>query len=386
MKKLVLMLSAAVLLLSGCISSKQYYEKGEYDKAISKAVKRLKKNTDRPKEVWVLLSAYKTVNQADLDRISYLKQTGQPDIWDEVFQKYDLLKKRQDLVKTLPQKILDDITFNWVNYDKDVIESQKKAVEYYYTHARVLLEKKDKMSARQAYDELRRIKDFYENYKDVDAMLQTALELGTTNVIFKMNNQSMSVLPQGFEDELLTMTVKDLNRNWINYDSREVSGRTYDYMIFLNLKMIDVSPEHIKQFEYTESREVKDGFQYVLDAHGNVMKDSLGNDIKVQKYKTITCHVLETQMNKEAIITGTVDFYDNRNSQLLRNEKITAESHFNYMFATAMGDIDALKKETAQKLNRPVPFPNDLEMIGLASEYLKDAARSIISNNAYILK
>lgn len=386
MKKIVLLLSVAVILLSGCLSSKQYYEKGAYDKAITKAVKRLKKKTDRPKEVWVLVSAYRAVNQADLDRISYLKQTGQPDIWDEVFQKYDMLKRRQDLVKTLPQKVLDDISFNWVDYDKDVIESQKKAVEYYYAHARVLLDKKDKMSARQAYDELRRIKDFYESYKDVDAMLQTAIELGTTNVIFKMSNQSMAVLPQGFEDEILTMTLKDLNRKWINYDSREVSGRTYDYMVFLNLKMIDVSPEQLKQYEYTESKEVQDGFQYVLDARGNVVKDSLGNDMKVPKYKTITCHVLETQMNKAAIITGSVDFYDNRHSQLLRNEKLSAESHFNYMFATAMGDIDALKAETVRKLNSPAPFPNDLEMIGMASDYLKESARNIISNNAYLFK
>lgn len=386
MKKIVLMFSIAVILLSGCISSKRYYERGEYDKAIAKAVKQLKKKTDRPKEIWVLISAYKIVNQADIDRINYLKQTGQPDIWDEVFQKYDLLKKRQDLVKTLPQKVLDEINFTWVNYDKDVIESQKKAVEYYYTHARSLLDKNEKYAARQAYDELVRIKDFYENYKDVDVLISKAVELGTTNVIFRMNNQSMAVLPQGFEDELLTMTLKDMNRNWINYDSREVSGRTYDYLIFMNLKMIDVSPEHIKQYEYNESKEVSDGFQYVLDARGNVMKDSLGNDIKVQKYKTISCHVTEVQMNKEALIAGTVDFYDNRTSQLIRNEKISAESHFNYMFATAAGDLDALKPETAKKLNRPAPFPNDLEMIGLANDYLKEAARNIIANNAYLFK
>jgi hypothetical protein len=116
------------------------------------------------------------------------------------------------------------------------------------------------------------------------------------------------------------------------------------------------------------------------------MKDSLGNDIKVPKYKTISCNVMETQMTKEAFITGNVDFYDNKTSQLLKNEKISAESHFNYVFATAMGDLDALKKETAQKLNRPVPFPNDLEMIGMANDYLKEAARNIIANNAFLFK
>ena len=44
----------------------------------------------------------------------------------------------------------------------------------------------------------------------------------------------------------------------------------------MRLTNIEVSPEQIKEREYEDTKEIEDGFEYVLDGNGNVAKDSSG--------------------------------------------------------------------------------------------------------------
>jgi hypothetical protein len=384
--KTIYVLLATAILLAGCASSKTLLRNGRYDDAIYKSVHKLKKKPDKIKEISVLTEAYRLANERDIERISFLKKSGQPDIWEEVFDTYSRLKFRQDAVKTLPSEVLSSIGFVAKDYDSDVIESKRKAAEYFYAHAMSLLSKNDKIAAREAYEDLLKVKDYYSTYKDVDTQLQIALAMGTTNVLFRMNNTAPVVLPAGFEDDLLKIAINDLDTRWINFDVREVSGRAYDNVVLLNIRNIDVTPERIRERTWVESREVEDGWKYVYDANGNVKKDSAGNDIKETKYKTISCQLLETTMNKSAIVTGVLDFYDNTNKQLLKTEPITAQSDFNHIFIMAHGDINAVRPETRQKLGNPLPFPNDLEMIMMSNNVLKDVAKNLIHSNMYLFK
>ena len=54
-------------------------------------------------------------------------------------------------------------------------------------------------------------------------------------------------------------------------------------------------------------KDVEDGFTYQLDKKGNVMKDSLGNDIKTKKYKTLQCALIETIQSKACRIDGDIE-------------------------------------------------------------------------------
>lgn len=384
--KPLLVLLASALLFAGCTSSKTLLRNGRYDDAIYKSVHKLKKNPDKIKEVAVLTEAFRIANERDIERISFLKKSGQPDIWEEVFSLYSRLKYRQDAVKTLPAEVLSSIGFKAADYDNDVIESKRKAAEYFYARAMDLLSKNEKIAAREAYDNLLKVQSYYANYRDVDTQLQKALALGTTHVLFKMNNAAPVILPAGFEEDLLKIAVNDLDTRWVDFDPREVAGRSYDNVVLLNIRAIDVTPERIRERTWIESREVEDGWKYVYDANGNVKKDSSGNDIKETKYKTISCQLLETSMNKSAMVSGIIDFYDNTNSQLLKSEPITAQSNFDHVFVMAHGDVNALKPETRQHLGKPLPFPNDFEMIMMSNDILKDVAKNIIHANTHLFR
>jgi hypothetical protein len=381
MKKLIYYIFAASM-ICGCISAKKQLQRGEYDYAIQTAVRKLIKKPDKQKMIVILDQAYKNANQQDLDRIAFLKKSGEPDIWDEVFDAYGKMKRRQDYVKTLQQKVLTAISYKYINYDQEIIEAKKKAAEYFYAHGDKLLDKGDKASARMAYDEFIKVKNYYQEYKDVDMKIDTAKRAGISHVLFKMKNLSGLPLPATFEEQLTKISLNDLNTLWINYDTKEVEKTVYDYFILVNIKGIEVSPEAVKETQTTETKEVQDGFQYVLDKNGNVMKDSLGNDIKVLKYKTITCLVIETLQKKTAIISGTIEYINMGTTQIIKTDPISAQAFFEHNSAKAVGDIEALKPETRKKLgSQPIPFPTDPAMILMADDILKNMTKSIIANN-----
>ena len=116
------------------------------------------------------------------------------------------------------------------------------------------------------------------------------------------------------------------------------------------------------------------------------MKDTLGNDIKVARIVSISCNVTETRLNKNAIVRGSLDIYDNASDQLIKTQELVVQSNFDHRFVVAYGDIDALSKKTRKLTRRkPVPFPSDLQMIYDTNEGLKKKTKNLISRNWRIL-
>ncbi|HHB52838.1 MAG TPA: hypothetical protein ENK75_07390 [Saprospiraceae bacterium] len=93
-----------ILLLAGCSSSTKLLQKGEYDAAIDKSIKKLLKDADNPKEINILDRAYKLANERDRNVIEELKLSGQPDVWEDAFRRYSNLRNRQERVSRLPRE------------------------------------------------------------------------------------------------------------------------------------------------------------------------------------------------------------------------------------------------------------------------------------------
>lgn len=387
MKHIPVLFLIVLLLFSNCRSSSSYLKHAQFDSAVYKAASKLRKKPSKTKEINVLREAYSKANQADLDRINFLRTSGEPDIWDNIFSRYNALKNRQDVVKTLPTKILNQINFVIVNYDEEIISAKRKAAEYFYAHALVLLEKNNRQSARLAYNDLLKVKQYYSDYRDVDAKLQEALLNGRNNILFKIQNQANIIVPKDFEQELLKISMDDMNTLWMNYHTRAVDQLFYDYTIFLNLKEIAVSPEQVKEEAYTDEKEIQDGFKYKLDSKGNVMKDSAGNDIKIPVIKIITCKVVITKARKSAMIRGTVDYINNRTGQLIKTFPVAAETFFENNMAVPYGDLNALSGSSRSLINTShfVPFPSNPDMIMQGAVRLKDMTKDIIWNNKNVI-
>jgi hypothetical protein len=383
-RKLFYVFFISILSISvGCKSSKTLLQTGEYDAAVRKSALKLQKNSTNTTELTVLQEAFPKAQQYDLDKIIYLKKSGQPTIWDEILDIYTNMKSRQELVKTLRNL---PFTTNYVNCDDEIIQARNNAANYYYTHAALLLKNGERPNARAAYNEFQKVKSYFTVYKDVDTQIAIAHEEGTSKVLFKLRNRSGIPLPPQLENDLVRMNVQDLDTKWIRYYNNEQQGLIFDYIILADMKLIDISPESIKESRYTETADVEGGYDYKTDSRGNVMKDAKGNDIKTPKYKTIYCDILETNQRKTAHIAGTIDYINNANNQIIRSSPIAADAFFEHYAADARGNLDALTQQSRAKLGgAPVPFPSNADIMIQAGVILKKVVKDIVWNNCELL-
>lgn len=378
---------AAIFIITGCSTSKKYLEKGMYDMAVRKAVTKLRKKPSSKKNIMVLDKAYPLANGIDNDRIKYLKQEGKPENWDEIFSLYSNLKDRQKLVKTVLPLNLEGKNINYpqIDYDNEVINAKKNAAEYYYIHAQKLMESNLKADQRAAYYELRRVKDFYANYRDTDVLMQKARENGISWVLVQPVNKSIYKLSDEYLKSLITVDLPQFNTEWLQYTEKNIYKN--DYVINVAINIVDISAERVKEEQEIDSKQIEDGWDYYLDANGNVMKDSLGNDIKKPKYKNITCKVFKTIQNKVAHLEGSINYIDAATGQILKSVPIAADNVFDHLSATALGDLAALTAEHKKIIGlKPLPFPTDQDMISQATITFKDVISKALYNNKYFLK
>ncbi len=112
------------------------------------------------------------------------------------------------------------------------------------------------------------------------------------------------------------------------------------------------------------------------------MKDSLGNDIKVKKYKDVQCALIETVQTKECRIEGDVEILTLRPDKVLKKDPLSADSYFEHISARAIGDTEALlPHQLAKTQSEPVPFPSDGEMVMRCSDALKMGIKTAMERN-----
>jgi hypothetical protein len=367
-----------------CKSSSKHLAKGNYDAAMEKSAKKIMKDAGDFEEVDVFNDAYRMAYIQDNAEVERLKKQGNPANWATLFTIYTRMNKRQLLAESLP---VMGINYEKQDFISEIENARLKAAEYAYAKGTELLEKNDKLKARDAYSHFLEAKRFADNFKDVDAKIEEAKYLGMTNVFFTIEDNADVVAPKQLIEELQIIEVNDLDHDWLNYDNYVDTNLNYHYSIILSMEEILVSPEEVKESVSIETKEVEDGFTYALDENGNVKKDSLGNDIKLPKYKTIRCNVTRVHQRKSARIAGNINYYDNMNNKLMKKEPITSDALFEHFYTIARGDLNALSPKTASELqSEPVPFPPSEGLIVQAGDVLKGMTKDIIINNKEYLK
>jgi hypothetical protein len=385
MKKIVSVSIILILILSACGSSKKQLEKGNYEAALDKAVKQLRKDNRDTKQISILDKSFKTLSEQDNERIRYLKLEEKPANWDEIYQINKRMSDRQAYVRTVTPLELNGktIEYPYVDYMPEMVAAKRKSADFYFAHGNELMKNKLKESYRQAYNEFIRAKEYVGNYDGIDNKIDDAKYLGMSRVLITLQNKSLIKFDQEFEQDLLSLDLPRLNSEWVEYHTKDLNQNTqYDYFVNINVRNIIVSPDQTMQKDTVVKKEVEDGFSYQLDKKGNVMKDSLGNDIKTKKYKTLQCALIETIQSKACQINGDVEVIQVNPNKILKKDPLGAQSDFEYVSARALGDIQALSQAQIEKTkSKAVPFPSDMEMVLRCSDALKRAINGAVQSN-----
>lgn len=385
MRRIVPFVVILTILLSGCGSSKKQLQKGNYDAAIDKAVKQLRKDPSDVKNIDILDQSYRVANERDNERIRFLKMEGRPNNWDEIYLVYKALSDRQSYVRTVTplNKNGRTVDFPYIDYMPEMVNAKRKAADYYYGHGTELMKTGIKENYRQAFAEFLRAKNYVGDYEGIDQKIEEAKYLGMSRVFVSVQNSSIIKFPPEFEQDLLQLDLPSLNTEWVEYHTQNLNANTnYDYYVNVNVKNVAVSPDQTIQKDSVIKRDVEDGFTYVLDQRGNVKRDSLGNDIKLIKYKTLQCALIESIQTKACRIDGDIEVVQMNPNKVLKKDPIGAQSTFEHISSRALGDTQALTPELLQRTKTaPVPFPSDIEMVIRCSESLKMAINGAIQNN-----
>jgi hypothetical protein len=337
------------------------------------------------KQIDILTQAYTVANEQDNERVRFLKMEARPDNWDQIYLVYKALSDRQSLVRTVTPLNNNgrSVDFPYIDYMPDMVNAKRKAADFYFGHGTELMKSGIKDNYRQAYGEFIRAKQYVGDYEGIDSKILDAKYLGMSRVFVSIQNSSIFQFQKEFEQDLLALNLPALNSEWVEYHTQNLNANTqYDYFVNVNVKNIAVSPDSKVDRDSVIKRDVEDGFTYALDKKGNVMRDSLGNDIKLKKYKTLQCALVETVQSKACRIDGDIEVVQMNPNKVLKKDPIGAQSTFENVYSRALGDTQALNaKQLERTRSKELPFPTDLEMVVRCSESLKKAINGGILNN-----
>jgi len=361
---------ATMVFFSACTSLEKMVERGNYDEAIVKIARKMSgKKNKKAKDLKILEKAFAKVTADDLAYAAQLKASGRASAWDEVFNTYHKIDERQDLIKPFLPLVAKNgyrAKFKFANVIALKREAADNATVYHYNEAVRLValgENGDKRAARKAFDGLTLLEKYTDSYKDSRKLKNDAKYLGTNRVLVKLHNNTFGFMPREVEAEIMSVNIKELNTFWTKYYTKSSLGYDFDYVARMDLDNIDISPEREVINRYVDEEEVKDGWQYVLDDNGNVMKDSTGTDIKVDKFVTVVAQVVEIHRSKSAAASGRFGLFDAETKELIQTRPFSVSAHFNDYASSFNGDRRALCDRSRNRLRGyPNQFPSDLVM------------------------
>lgn len=392
MKHTLLYLFVFLIFIScgGVKSTQKEINQGNYEEAINYCLKKLAKNKTKEKNepyVIMLHQAFEKSATKDLRKIEFLTKEKNPENYESIFNLYLSLKERQDRIQPiLPLYMASgkEVEFDFINYADLLVNSKTKLSEYLYTRSKNIFNSQNKMDYRHVYHDLEYLEKINPNYKDVRAMLQEAHRRGTDFILVSLQNKTRQVIPKRLEKDLLNFDTYGLNDFWTIYHSSKQSSINYDFNLELVFREIRISPERIKDREIIREKEILDGFDYVVDANGSRVKDSLGKDIKVDRYVNIRCEFYEHMQRKSVQVGGIVRYLSNNSKQLIHEFPLQSEYVFEHSYGTYNGDKRALESAYLDMLRyRSIPFPSNEQMVYDVGKDVKEKLKAIITRNRW---
>ncbi len=368
--------AVTLLIIVGACSSVKKAEKsiesGDYDNAFDIAFSELtedKYKKSNQKLIPTLKEAYEKANKRDAQKIKEFEKLNNPTYLKQIYSLYVAMDVRQDEVLMLQPLYYNDkeVTFKTDNYDQDIEKARKDYSAYLFNTGTQQLagSKLDARNAHKTFNELEFVNPSY--ISNLGDLIRQAKIKGSSLVLLKLVNNIQEYTTQEQLDELFRISESNMNNQWVVYHQKKEYNISYDYDVTLKLDQALISPEQVNTEIVQQQASVRDGWEYVYDGNGNVVKDSLGNDIKRDKIITVQAEVKLFQQLKTSKVDGTVSITNLKTNSLMSNTPLFGEAKFENVFALFQGDQRAIEEKYYQALqNKEVPYPEDTEFIKYA--------------------
>lgn len=389
MKKVVLS-SIILVLIYACGGVKKTQEAlntGNYYRAINTSIRNLADNKTKKNHqpyIFLLEEAYGKNTQRELEKIAFLQKEGNPANYDAIYRSYSQLKQTQERIRPLlPLYLIDEnreARFAFNNYDNNILVAKENLSDYLYDNASALLQNASfKEDYRNAYRDFAYLNELSPGYLDARLKMEEAYSKGQDYVKVQVVNETEQIVPSRLEEELLNFNTYGLDDEWTQYHTNPIADIKYDYEMLVAFRTINISPEQVQERQIVKEKQVKDGYEILLDENGRAVKDSLGNEIMIDRLRTVSCNYYEFTQLKTAQVTGNVSYVDLRRQQQLNTYPLSSEFIFEHVYAHYNGDKRALDNNLLPLTTQvAVPFPSNEQMVYDAGEDLKLKLKDIV--------
>ena len=225
-KKFLLILLAALLILSGCKSlftregnllsdAKRAEKRGNYYAAVINTVESLRIDNEYKDAITFLVDVYPRANSFYALKADEKRSSGGSFVNDEIVKYYQNLKDINEAVRTLPPlthpKTKTLISFTYTDYAPDLAAARKLAAEDHYQEGLRYFALKGRENAKSAVIEFEKAVSYVPGYKDAEAKAQLALEAGTQVLaFFPFVNNAWNIPSAQFSDIVLNTIISEL--------------------------------------------------------------------------------------------------------------------------------------------------------------------------------
>ena len=389
MKNLILPL-LAMALLSSCASVDKMLDKGDYDGLINLAVRKLSGKKKKEAYVIALEEGLAKVTQRDMAQIEALRLTNSAEAWEDIAYIAQRIQKRQDKIAPLLPLVSESgykAEFTFVRTGQIISEAKSTAVTLYEKRLVDLVSaarRGNKMSARNAYQLMDHIRSINNEYSYRQELRDEMRDLGINHILVSVENESRAFMPIGYEEELLALDYGRIGNSWDRFYTSAEESDAMDYHVILKILDVRVGGEEWAEKHFAVSREITDGWEYVLDENGNVAKDSLGNDIKRDRIVHVHATVVEMLQTKRALVSTRLEIINVQNGARTYSKRLEIEDNFSHLARNIFGDERALDPDDRVRV-LPVGFPSDASLLWNAFQGLKPKLHREMSRANYAI-
>lgn len=339
-----------VLMITGCSTGRKALEQGDYDRAVTQAINRLRSNGSSEKARATLRKAYNLAMEVHIDRINRAQASPDPLKWEEVVFNYRQINAFYDEILRCPA--CREVIPRPAKYDAELTSASNKAAENRYNMGVAALKfKQDRVKAMEAHQHFLRARDFVPRYKDVENKIQEAKMAATLRVVVEPIPAPMRSL--NVKHEFFVNKINEyLHRNRINeyvqfFTPEEVKSLNLDYVdhiIRMEFDQFSLGNVHTN----TVDREVSRDSVVIAEKNGEKIYGTVKARLKVFE-KAITGD-------------GVLDFriVDNNLNRVITQEKMPSSYTWVARWASFNGDERALSDEEREMVKRSevsIPHP-----------------------------
>ena len=354
LKQFIATVFIAIFFLTACTSSKQQFEKGNYEKAVALSIKKLRKKPDNSKQKNILKAAYAYAVQVSEEKIKQHQQSTDRFKWDRVIEQY---RKMQQLYTDLLQCPACLAIVEPVDLQNELNQALVKGAQVYVEEGQKALATKKKEGGRLAYRHFAQAKTYQNNYGNIDRMLNDARIQGTEIIgISRIPVSSKGLeLNTAFFLQQLTQALNDLN---------------YFFAVFAPVAQLAEQQQVPDQVVDLSFDDYYIGQTYVKEVRESLVRDSVKvgevTDSLGTKYSVYGEVKADLQRFEKTIESGgllNIAIVEPNSKNVLFQQKIPSTSVWENDWATYQGDKRALNKKelalTREKELLPPP-PQEL--------------------------